>query len=448
MKASLPSRIAWSAYTFAQARRETRIPWLPTERLLTIQRRRVQHIVRYAQRHVPFYRDAMATLGLRPDEFRDADDLARLPLIDGATYGADPARFQSTDERLGDVLTISSSGTTGRTKAFRYDGRALVLALAHGHRQRHVLAHFTGRLAGYRELNLQRDGSVSTQIRNYYEEHLWTPRRVDLTRESLTPGELPLAAEVARINAFRPDVIIGYGSYLGALYRSINARGLTMHTPTVLVYGADGMAAADRRYIEQQLGIPVVSMYQSTESLRIGFQCERRQGLHLSIDAVAVRVVDTDGRTVAPGEAGHVVLSNLTNRATVLLNYRLGDVAVRGTEACACGRTLPLLESLEGRSDDLIRLEDGRTLHALQVLRRLRDAAGEDRVQLVQQAPRRFLVRVVNDSGGEREAVAGRLTVEIGALIGERCDVAIEWVDVLPTEANGKTRMVISHVSP
>jgi phenylacetate-CoA ligase len=448
MKASLPSRVAWSAYTFAQARRESRVPWQPTDQLLTIQRRRVQQIVRYAQRHVPFYRDAMTTLRLRPDDFVTADDLARLPMIDGATYAEDPARFQSTDERLGDILTISSSGTTGRTKAFRYDGRALFLALAHGHRQRHVLAHFTGRLAGYRELNLLRDGSVSTQIRTYYDEHLWTPRRVDLTRATITPGTMPLADEVARINAFHPDVIIGYGSYLGALFRAAAAHGLALHRPKALVYGADGMPDADRRLIEGALGIPVLSNYQSTEALRIGFQCELRRGLHVSVDAVAFRIVDGSGASVVPGTAGQVVLSNLTNRATVLLNYRLGDMAVEGGAPCACGRTLPVLESLAGRADDLIRLRDGRTLHALQVMRHLRDASGEDRLQLIQEAPLTFLVRIIDDSGRDRATIDERLRAAVIGLVGAPCDVRVEWLDVIPPEANGKTRVVISRVLP
>ena len=96
-------------------------------------------------------------------------------------------------------------------------------------------------MVGYRELSLQRDGSVFNQIRAYYAAHLWTPRRVSVIRESLTPGQLRLEEEVARINAFGPDVIIGYGSYFGPLYRAIAARALPWHRPKVLVFGADGM---------------------------------------------------------------------------------------------------------------------------------------------------------------------------------------------------------------
>jgi phenylacetate-CoA ligase len=446
--AHVASRLLWSAYTYAHARREQRLPWRDLDDVLAIQRRRVRAIVHHAYAHVPFYRDAMDARGLRPGDIRSADDLARLPLIDGRTHRQDPARFRSTSAGLGPGLCLTSSGTMGHTKEFCHDRRALLLSLAHGQRQRHVLAHFIGRGAGYRELSLLRDGAVGARIRAFYEKQLWTPRRVDLTRLALTPGELPFADEVARINAFRPDVVIGYGSYLGAFYRAMGMRGVAFHRPRVMVYGADGMPDTDRAYIETHLGIPVVSLYQSTESLRIGFQCERREGLHLSLDAVAVRLVDDAGHDVGPGEAGQVVISNLINRGTVLLNYRLGDMAVRGRTPCACGRTLPLLESLVGRTDDLIHLDDGRTMHALQLLPRLRRASDVERLQVIQEEAHAFRIHAVNDTGHDLPEAAARLRDELCAVIGVRCEVAVVWVESLPPESNGKTRVVISRVMP
>lgn len=445
MKSELASTLYWSAYTFVHAQREQQIPWQSLETTLATQRRRVRQIVRHAWESVPFYREAMQARGLRPEHFRNAEDLAQLPLIDGRIYSENPGRFRSTHVQ-GDVLSITSSGTTGRTKQFDYDGRALFLSLAHGHRQRHVLAHFTGKLAGYRELNLARDGGVASQIRAYYDDHLWTPRHMDLTRQFLTPGTLPLEEEVARINSFRPDVIRGYGSYLGALYRAISRRGLPFHRPRVLVYGADSMPAADRARIENELKIPVVSIYQSTEALHIGFQCTLRHGFHLDLDSVAFRLVDQEGRDVAPGQPGQVVISNLTNRATVLLNYRLGDIAVLGARPCPCGRTLPVLDSLEGRSDDVIHLDDGRTLHALQLLRQLRLASGVDQIQVIQEGARVYRIHAVDEGAIDRPAAASHLAQELDALTGARNNVSVDWLDALPAELNGKTRIVISRL--
>ena len=154
------------------------------------------------------------------------------------------------------------------------------------------------------------------------------------------------------------------------------------------------MPRADLALIEQEMGIPVVSTYQAVEALRIGFQCEQRKGFHISLDQVAVRVVDRYGRDVPAGECGDIVISNLTNRAMVVLNYRLGDVVRAGRGPCVCGRSLPVIEDIEGRIDDLIHRPDGSALHALGVIPLLQAEPGVRQIQLVQEAMNDFLLRV------------------------------------------------------
>jgi len=445
--ASLARRAWWSAFTLAHAAREKELPFWPLERIIGIQRRRLRAIIRHAYEHAPFYRDAMRERGLSPADIRTAEDLARLPLTDSAVYGRQPERFRPAGGARGTPLTIHSSGTTGGPRAIDYDARALFLALAHGQRQRHVLARFTGRTLGYRELNLVREGGVPFQIRAFLERHSWTPPAVDLKRKTLTPGELPLEEEIEEINRFQPTVLMGYGSYLGVLFGKAHRRGLRL-MPKVVVYGADLMADSDRALIEDVMGVPVVSTYQAAEALRIGFQCELRRGFHLSLDDVAVRVVDERGQDVSPGGRGQLVVSNLTNFATVLLNYRLGDVVTLGSAPCPRGRTLPVIESIDGRADDLVHFADGRSVHALQVVRRLRTASGLDRLQVIQMASDRFVIRAVAGEGLERTGAADALAAALNALAGRACQTELEWVEALVPEPSGKTRIVISRWKP
>src|SRR5262249_9189211 len=191
-----------------------------------------------------------------------------------------------------------------------------------------------------------------------YAARAWVPRAMDLRRD-LLDLELPFDEMVRRINTFCPDVLIGYGSHVGALLRWAWEQRLDVHRPRVVWYGADAMPEADRQLIERDLGVPVISTYQADEALRIGFQCERRHGFHLRGEDGGGRVVRAAGRPAGPGEDGEIVISNLSNRATVLLNYRLGDVVTVSATACPCGRSLPTIDRIAGRADDLLRLPDG-----------------------------------------------------------------------------------------
>jgi phenylacetate-CoA ligase len=203
------------------------------------------------------------------------------------------------------------------------------------------------------------------------------------------------------------------------------------------------MADRDRSLIEAEYGVPVLSTYQAAEALRIAFQCERREGFHISLDHTAVRVVDASGNPVSPGASGAIVISNLTNRATVLLNYKLDDVVTLGRAPCPCGRTLPTIERIDGRADDLIALPGGHLIHSLAVLAPLHRIPGVIQVQLIQEELRRFLLRVVGVGLDRQQARLG-LEAALCATLGDDISLAIEWVDVIQPEPGGKVKAVIS----
>lgn len=436
-------KVYWSTFTLWHVRTEARLPYRPLQEILAVQNQRVRAIVAHAYQTVPYYREVMNNVGLLPSDSRTADDLARLPTLTSEQVACAPERFLSRQYATCQTLKLQSSGTAGRAKYIHYDPTALFLALAHGHRQRIVLAQFVGRQFGYRELSAVRSEGVSHQIRNFYESYSWVPGRVDLTRGVLVAKDT-FEKNIAQINAFRPEVMSGYGSYLGALFRWAWEQHRPVFRPRAVVYGAEGIPAADRLLIENEFGVPVLSTYQAVEALRIAFQCERRADFHLSLDDVAVRVVDEQGRTLGPGGSGHIIISNLTNRATVLLNYQLGDVVTLSPSTCPCGRTLPTIARIVGRSDDLLVLPGGQVAHALFVLEDLQAVPGVVQVQVIQEDLRRFVLHVVCASDSEWGGICQDLDAALRKMLGNEIFLTIERVDTIPPEPGGKIRAVIS----
>ncbi len=442
--ANLAVKAYWNAFTLWHVRRESDLPYWPLERILRLQSRRVQEMVRHAYRRVSHYRGVMDRLGLRPDDFKTAGDLAKLPILTGPELTADPERFVARDDAARG-MRIDSSGTSGKSKSIYYDRRSLFLCLVNGHRQRRVLTRFTGRTLGYRELLLARAGGVSTQMRDFYEAYSWVPKKMDLER-LLLPATATFEEQVVEINRFRPAVIRGYGSYIGTLFRLARERGLHLEPPSAICYGADLMPDVEQELIEREYGVPVLSNYQAVEALRIGFSCEQRRGLHLSLDTVAVRVVDNDGNDVKPGGRGHIVISNLVNRATVLLNYRLGDVVTLSAEECPCGRTLPVIDTIDGRSDDTVMLVDGNFRHALVVLEGLRMVPGVMQVQLVQEEVDRFVINAVGRPNVDQKTSGAALQEALRKSVGAVAGVEVEWMDSIPQAPGEKLKAVVSRV--
>jgi phenylacetate-CoA ligase len=204
------------------------------------------------------------------------------------------------------------------------------------------------------------------------------------------------------------------------------------------------MTPAARRLIETELGIPVVATYQAVEALRIGFECEARNGYHLSTDQVEVRVVKPDGRDAGPGERGELVLSNLTNRATVVLNYRLGDLVTVCGHPCPCGRKLPKIDGIDGRLDDLIVRPDGSRLHMLSLVPSLQAVRGVHQVQIIQEDYEIFRLAVVPAAG--RPPDPEELRLRMIGVVGAAARVSVGLVDQLEMQPSGKVKTVVCRI--
>jgi phenylacetate-CoA ligase len=397
----------------------------------------------YAARYVPYYRDTLRRIGLRADDIRTAADLARLPLIERRQLQRDPEYFVSTRTPLRRLVELRSGGSTGAPCSVYHDAAALFQNAAHSERDRSIRTGLLGRWTGYRQTLIASSFSGMQKVQAFLDARAVFPRRARIERQYLSLLDPP-DENLARINAFRPDVLHAYGSYLGRLFARAQERGTPFHRPRVVTYGGDGLSSAGRALIEQELGIPVFGIYQSIEALRIGFECEAHLGLHLNVDLYPVRIVDAEGQTLPEGASGEVVVSNLVNRGTVLLNYRLGDVGAALPGPCPCGRTLPRLSAPPGRMDDMIELESGALVHPQGIRDLFTDERELWQYQVIQETPTRLRVDVVAARGCDRPATTARLIRKFAERFGARMTTTIRFVDRVSRTPQGKVRVVLS----
>jgi phenylacetate-CoA ligase len=442
---TIPQRLFWSGYTAWYARQDATLPYWSPERLQALQDRRVRHIARYAYQTVPYYRELFDRERVSPDDIRSADDLRRLPIVESSELTLAPDRFVSSRFRREQGVELHSSGVSGNAKKVYWDPAGLFQTLASKHRYRQVLRHYVGATYGYREMSVSNPLNVGVALRDFYTRYAWFPPGVEFERERALVTE-SFDDILGQINAFKPDVLGGSGVTLGALYRYALQRQIPVFRPKLIRYGASTMPAHDRALIESEFGVPVISSYQSAEMLRIAYQCERREGFHICTDQVAHRVVDEAGRDVAPGETGRIVLTCLVNRATVLLNYALGDLVEQGEGACPCGRTLPVINALQGRAFDLIVLPKGQRVHADVLFKTFAHSERLIQTQLEQFALDRYTLRVVSDGVVPWPELQTAIDRQLRQTIAEDIELTIEPCEFIAIGATGKIKACISHV--
>lgn len=439
-------RVRGSLVVLANLRGQKRAPFLARARIEAMRDARLRRIVAHAASTVPYYRDLLAREGIDPREIRSAQDLIRLPLLDSGTVRADPERFLSRSRRARHSLALTSSGLRGQPLELRHDQRSLLANIAFGERERAPVIELCGGSFRPRELHIGYETSNFRQVTGFYagSTRLPAPRRESLAMTA------PFEEIVATVNRVRPDLLTAYGGFLDVFLRTVIARGMDLHAPKVVMYVGETLPAERREWIERELGAAVMSRYCAVEAFKIGYFCPARTGFHLHDDLCHVRVVRADGSDAASGEPGEIVISNLVNHASVLLNYRMGDIAALGATACPCGRRHRLMSEVEGRLEDMLPLASGEHLHPRGVWSVFKEDARVLQYQLVQHDLRRFELKLVTVDEHAFAASRDRAIGQLRPLLGADSEIQASHHRELGHEErarSGKFRVVESRVS-
>jgi phenylacetate-CoA ligase len=200
-----------------------------------------------------------------------------------------------------------------------------------------------------------------------------------------------------------------------------------------------------RELISETFNCPVASGYGGRDSGFIAHECSHG-GMHIMADATIVEILDGEGRPVPDGQTGEITVTDLYSSEVPFIRYATGDIGAMSARMCSCGRALPLLEKIEGRTTDFIVAPDGTILHALSTIYILREIEGIEQFRIRQKDFDRFHIQLVCN---ERYLIASesRIRDALARRLGAPLDVTIEYLAVLPTEPSGKFRQVISDVT-
>jgi phenylacetate-CoA ligase len=413
---------------------------LPRKQLDELRDRRVRDIVAYAAKHVPFYPDWFTHLGVRPGDIRGAADLDRLPLIDRDLVRTQPRLFLSKARAARNALSFQTSGTTGTPVQIWHDRASLLANIPYGERERVPVNETCGSFRP-KEVYVGYESSTFKKVIAFYNESTFMPVRPKRRFVSLLE---PLESIAGIINQERPDVLVGYGGWIDLFFKSVSAQGIKLHPPKLVMYMGEALPYGAREFIEQEFGIPVFSRYNAVESFKIGFYCQQRSGFHLHEDLCHIRIAGPDGAAMPAGASGQVVLSNLVNRGTVLLNYPMGDVAALQDIPCSCGRTFRTLSELDGRLEDILQLGGGRCVHPRAIWEVVKRHPEVLQYQLIQREMNRFDLALVTRDEPAFSAVLEPVLAGLKRLLGEDATINATRRPGLHKPEGGKVRVVVS----
>nr|MBE6191294.1 phenylacetate--CoA ligase [Rikenellaceae bacterium] len=340
--------------------RNSHLHALSPAEIQAFQEERLRETVAYLTAKSPFYQRMFAEAQIDPQSICTLADLQRLPvttkrelqqhntdficvpkseIIDYVTTSGtlgEPVTFALTE---GDLQRLAYNEACSFTMAGCTREDVMQLMTTIDRRFMAGLAYFLGA----REL-----GCGVVRVGNGIPELQWdTIRRVESTACMVVPSFLMKLIDFADEH--------GFDCNASSLRRAI-CIGEALRTP-------DGeLTTLGQRIVRRWPSLELFSTYASTEMQASFTECQYHCGGHIPADLIIVELLDEQHQPVADGTPGEVTITTLGVEGMPLLRFKTGDICIRYSEPCRCGRQTARLSSVIGRKGQMIKFK-GTTLY-------------------------------------------------------------------------------------
>ncbi len=442
----LASRVLFPLHEYLKGHDSVRIyremqrtQWLSPAAIEALQVERLRALLRHAGDTVPFYRTLFAEAGFRPEDVRSVEDLTRLPILTKQIVRENLDGMRSTAGiALEPWTTSGSSGTPFKFYVSR-------LRISHDIAAKWRTTTWWGVDMGDREIvawNSPLELAAHDRVKAI-RDRIFRSRLLPAT--SLSPQRMDDFLE--EIRRFRPKQLFGYPTSLALLAERAVDRGLHLDRIGIKVafVTAERLMPHHREMITRGFGCPVANQYGARDSGYLAHECPEGN-MHITAEDLIVEIVDDAGHPVPHGTPGELVVTNLFSPGFPFIRYKNGDVAVLSDRTCPCGRGLPLLEDVHGRTNDVLIAADGGRVHSVVFSSLMRDVPGARQFKIVQEARDHVTLQLVVGNEFNTTASYARLRHVFAEKLGAAVQLSIEQVPAIEPEPTGKYKYIVCRI--
>ncbi len=383
---------------------------------------RLAFILERARKNVPYYKEYW-------DAREDSDDwkdLANWPVLEKETLRERGSEFVSDDVSLRRMFETNTSGTTGAPLRLFSTRETL----------RHEYAIFEARVRRWNGVSrhdrwaMFGGQTIVPVAQTQAPFWVWNSAMNQLYMSVYHVSEQTAEAYLDALARYEIEYVIAFPSAINSLAKFANKRKRKDVRFKFVVANAETLYAHQRDEIAEAFGCPVRETYGMAEWVAFASEC-LHGGLHVSPEA---GVLEDDGRDL--------IATGLMNKDMPLIRYRVGDRITLSDSLCSCGRTLPLVQKVDGRFDDVIITRSGREHGSLDVV--FKAAKGITEAQIVQKSLDLLIIRYVPDESFDPK-VLEKIRDEMCGLVNDM-QIEFEQVESIPRTSNGKFPVLLSEM--
>jgi phenylacetate-CoA ligase len=408
--------------------------WLPPQALCELQNQNLVRFVQHLAEHNTYYSGIFRQRELTASDICSASDLTKLPFLTKLEIRAhqDALKCRNIDK----LVKYNTGGSSGEPLIF-YMGMDRVshdvAAKWRSTRWWNVDIGDTEAVIWGSPIELGKQDRIK-QLRD------WIIRSHLIPAFDLRPDSIK--AYLQKLQGLKPQMVFGYPSVIEQLTLVAEQQGIALDTlGTQVVFTTSEMLYPHQRQrIEHAFGAPVANGYGARDAGFIAHQCPQGS-MHISSEHIIVEIIDEQDTPCPPGTEGEIVITHMATHGFPFVRYRTGDMGIMADTPCSCGRGLPVLLEVKGRSTDFITTTDGAKVHALALIYILREIAGVEQFKVVQRSGHLTSVQLRTNAQFDRACIDG-IESSMKQRLGVDMDINIEMVSHFPVTKNGKFRYV------
>ena len=410
-----------------------RTQFMNPDEMRELQIKRLRCVVNHARENVPYYR-GQSNLYSEPESI---DDLSKYPVIEKRTVRDNQKAFYDPALPRSELVIFRTSGTTGTPLEIRHNRRNIEYAFALLERLRAWAgvsmkdrgATFGGRI-------ICRPETDSPPFWRY------NPSENQMIFSSYHMSEKNLHHYARELIRFQPVEILGYPSSINTLARFLKEHPEYEIRPKAVLTNSEPLYDFQRELMIDVFQCGVFDWYGSVEFISFAGRCEKGN-LHIASEFGILEILDGNNKPCPVGVEGEIVCTGLMNTGTTFIRYKIGDRGILSDKTCACGRTLPILAEVTGRTDDLIRTPEGRLIGRMDPV--FKGVSGLSECQIIQDNLDHIIFKIVPAPGYD-ENTRVELLKNARLRLGNSIKIDIEEVSEIKRGPSGKFKAVISKV--
>jgi phenylacetate-CoA ligase len=394
-------------------------------------------IFQHAIKNVPFYQELVKTEKIKPGDIKRISDIEKLPIISKEHIRENPEYFLADGFKKKGLITINTSGTTGKTLKIFVDKDSRRFAYAFYSRLK-TWAGIDSKLpnvtfAGRTIVPSDADKPPFWRRNLAWNNYLFSSYH-------LSPKNMKYYVD--ELKRIQPHFIDSYPSSIYTVAKYMKENSITGIHPKAIITSSETLLDYQREVIEDVFKCPVFDQYGCAEQVVFISQCEKGT-YHIHPEFGIVEFLREDGSKAEIGEPARLICTGFTNRAMPLIRYDIGDTGVLSDKKCPCGRNFPVIEQIIGRTDDILITRDGRQIGRLDPV--FKGLKSIKEAQIVQEDHDNIILRII--PGKDYQDNDGQIVVsELKKRLGSNVVIKVRIETLIERTSAGKFRSVISKV--